>query len=112
MGFLDREQLASVVAKADFGSTGTDSFCEVSVDDRFHKDRISSCNQDNRPMWRINSGDSRSRLDRSGWHGGHFICDECYQCLEDTQPRGLTWKATRKMLRLPSKPPLVRRVPA
>jgi hypothetical protein len=84
-------------------------YCEMSVNDEFHNNEMSG-DEDGRTMYRVML-DYEERLHGGHhWAGGKYICDQCRDSLDGRimvpPPR------TRKSLRLPSKPPLVRRIPA
>jgi hypothetical protein len=105
-----RDMLVQSVDRSSYVQTGTDCYCEVEVDDEFHRNRTISQNYDDRPMWRTN--DARTLNEAGITSGGEYICHECYLMLRDMLVLSPTSRVTRKRLGLPSKPPRVRRIPA
>jgi uncharacterized protein YlaI len=105
--------LREIMDQSCYEETSTDCYCEVSVDDEFHSGAICSCNYDDRAMWKTkNDAIITERLRNSIDSGGAYICNECYHSLADMIMVTTRSRATRKRLRLPSKPPRIRRIPA
>jgi hypothetical protein len=104
-----REELMMVIGRDHYERCDSNNFyCEVTVNDSFHNNEMSG-DEAGRTMYKVKL-DYEERLHGGHyWAGGKYICHKCRDSLRDMvcmRPH-----RTRKSLRLPSKPALVRRLP-
>jgi hypothetical protein len=108
------EQLSHYFTRRDYQPADSSYFCEVRGHDTVA--HYASYGRIAREMYKISTW-ANVRLARLhqmiGTSGGKYICEECYDLLPSRGLDHVTQRnRTRKSLMLPSKPQIVRRLPA